>query len=169
MPAEAYAAHNIHIASSGESMARKPRPSVGDNLKGMWRSMRNGNSLSPIETYREIHAARDERIADEGWYERAAAEDARKAAAKRLEKQARAWVKQFGPDRSLDVKYNAKDDGSIDAFYGGIGKPDGPGHGHIRIYPDGTERIVIEPHTPETPFAKRDATILDDNTPDERL
>lgn len=150
-------------------MPRKPGPSLGDSLKGAFRSIRNGTSLDPFATHREIRAARDERIAEQGWYEQQAAEQDRKAAARRLEKQAKVWARQLGSDRSLDVKYNVKDDGSIDAYFAGIGTPDGQGHGHIRILPDGTERVVREPHIPNTPFAKRDATLLDDKTPDKRI
>lgn len=152
-------------------MPRKPPPSLGDNLKGMWRSMRNGTGMSMGATFREIMNARNERLMEEGYFERVEAERRRKEAAKRLEKQANAWAKKFRDGRSVDIKavYNV-DEGYTDFYYSGQGEdPDGPGHGHIRVWEDGREQVVREPYRPGQPYAKREATLLDDNTPDKRI
>lgn len=77
-----------------------------------------------------------------------------------------------GPKRADDVKYKAtrtEQHGNVtDAYFGGIKKPDGSGKGKIRVDEDGKERIVREPYTPGGRNAKRDATLLGDNTPDRR-
>ncbi|MEV8372861.1 hypothetical protein AB0P21_08985 [Kribbella sp. NPDC056861] len=80
------------------------------------------------------------------------------------------WQMRFRDGRSNDMKVVFKPDQSYtDVYFGGVGAPDGSGHGHIRIWVDGTEQIVREPFRPGQPNAKRDATLLDDNTPDKRL
>lgn len=76
-----------------------------------------------------------------------------------------------GEERDDDVKYKAsrtqQHGTSTDAYFGGIEKPDGTGKGKIRIDDEGRERVVREPYTPGR-NAKRDATLLDDVTPDRR-
>jgi hypothetical protein len=37
-----------------------------------------------------------------------------------------------------NVKISEESDGSINIFFGGYGKPDGPGHGHYCMHPDGS-------------------------------
>jgi hypothetical protein len=41
------------------------RPNMRDNLVGMFRSVRNGTSMNPLSTMREINIAHDERVASE--------------------------------------------------------------------------------------------------------
>jgi len=60
------------------------------------------------------------------------------------------------------------DSGWTNIYFGGVGKPDGDGHGHIRVLTDGTQTIVREPYIKGTPSGRRDATLLDDGTPDKR-
>lgn len=77
-------------------------------------------------------------------------------------------MQQFGSDRSRELKH-VPQDGYTDLYYAGVGKPDGPGHGHIRVWDDGREQIVREPYAVDTAGARKDATLLDDVTPDKRL
>ncbi len=57
-------------------------PSLGDNLKGMWRSLISGTGMRPGMTYRHIRNAQAERLAREpsesgGWYSKYASSDGR--------------------------------------------------------------------------------------------
>jgi len=58
--------------------------------------------------------------------------------------------------------------GHTDTYFGGVGAPDGPGHGHIRVDGEGDEQIVRESYSAGQPGARRDATLMDDRTPDRR-
>lgn len=51
-------------------------------------------------------------------------------------------------DRSEDVKAVLREDGRTDNYFAGDGQPDGPGHGHVVVGPDG--------HTYYERQAKRD-------------
>lgn len=46
-------------------MARFQPPTLGDNLKGMWRSFISGHGMRPVMTYRHIRDAQAERLARE--------------------------------------------------------------------------------------------------------
>lgn len=68
------------------------------------------------------------------------------------------WKATFKPEKEYtDVFFEGK---------GGV--PDGPGHGHIRVDTEGNEQIVRDSFEPGQPNARRDATLLDDKTPDRR-
>jgi hypothetical protein len=125
-----------------------------DSIKGQFRSLRKGTQWSLVDTYGEIKQVRREREARE--------------AALRLEAQARVWVEKLGSDRSTELKHVAGN-GYTDLYFAGVKDADGAGHGHIRVWDDGREQIVREPYPVDTPGARKDATLLDDNTPDKRL
>lgn len=79
------------------------------------------------------------------------------------------WERRFGDGRggSVKVRFNYNE-GYTDIYYGGRGRPDGEGHGHIRVLEDGTEKIVREPSVDDERQNRRDATLLDSITPDRR-
>ncbi|WP_195210587.1 hypothetical protein [Actinomarinicola tropica] len=59
-----------------------PQPSLGDNLKGMARSVRNGTAMNPLITRKFIKQAQAERLArypapsrKGGWYSKYSSED----------------------------------------------------------------------------------------------
>lgn len=58
--------------------------------------------------------------------------------------------------------------GYTDNYFGGQGKPDGPGHGHIRVDDKGNEQIVRDSYKPGEYGARKDATLLDSKTSDKR-
>jgi hypothetical protein len=127
-----------------------------DSFKGQWRSLRNGTGGNFGATYRAVRDARDERVAAEKQSQ--------------LEYHTLQWERKFKDGRSGDLKirYNF-DKGYTDIFFGGIGKPDGDGHGHVMIWVDGREQVVREPYLKGQPGGRKDATLLDDKTPDKRL
>lgn len=47
-------------------MARKPRPNLSDNLKGGFRSIRNGTGMNPFANHAHAKQAMEERLAREG-------------------------------------------------------------------------------------------------------
>ncbi|GAB3304795.1 hypothetical protein EK0264_04150 [Epidermidibacterium keratini] len=93
-----------------------------------------------------------------------------RAARLRLEQQTAYWEQKLGGGKRGTIKSVFKPDlGYTDIYYNGVGKPDGPGHGHIRVFEDGTETIVREPYDPTGGHpAKREATLMDDWLNDRR-
>lgn len=80
------------------------------------------------------------------------------------------WSAQLGGSRANQgIKVVGKPEkGYTDIFFGGVGGPDGEGHGHIRVLLDGSELIVREPFIKGASNARRDATLMDDRTKDRR-
>lgn len=80
------------------------------------------------------------------------------------------WSERLGEDRVNDgikMRFNYNED-YTDIYFGGVGGPDKDGHGHIRVDIYGNETIVREPFVEGTDFGRREATLLDDRTPDRR-
>lgn len=107
-------------------------------------------------------------------YERARAERDRAKDAgiltSEIENQLLEWGKRLGGDRAnqgLKMIFDPAN-GWTNIYFGGINDPDGDGHGHIRVLTDGTQTIVREPFIKGAPNARRDATLVDDRTPDKR-
>lgn len=56
------------------------------------------------------------------------------------------------PSRYLDnIRIAKKPDGTIQIYFGGIGKPDGPGHGHYTVQSNSEVTHAREPFTPHGP------------------
>ncbi len=130
-----------------------------DSVKGQWRSLRNGTGASFGATYQEIKRARDERLEAERHQQEVAS----------LEFHTLQWERKFKDGRSGELKVVFHtEQGFTDVYYGGVGEPDGDGHGHVRIWADGREQVVREPYIKGQPGGRKDATLLDDQTPDKR-
>src|SRR5690606_10111502 len=87
-----------------------------------------------------------------------------------IKRQLQQWSSRLGGDRTnqgIKMVFNPAQEWT-DVYFGGVGKPDGDGHGHIRVLIDGTEKIIREPYVKGAPGARRDATLLDSKTPDRR-
>lgn len=157
-PYTGHVALHCHCKSGRESRMGKGwdefKKAAGDQLRG---SLKYGASTSYRHNRAAMEAARQERIERE-----------RLQAAMRMEMQIRAWEHKLGGTRGTIKSVYKPEQGFTDVYYGGIGEPDGPGHGHIRVWEDGTERIVREPYIPGQDGAKREATLLDDWTKDRR-
>lgn len=70
---------------------------------------------------------------------------------------------KLGGDRvnqGVKVRFNYKEE-VTDIYFGGVGKPDGEGHGHIRVDIHGNETIIREPYVHGAPYGRRDATLMD--------
>lgn len=127
-----------------------------DNLRGAMRARARGDGTGPTA----IREAADE-------IRREKEEKSRKATQRF---QAQQWERKFRDGRSDDLKINYHyDKGYTDIFFGGVGEPDGDGHGHIRIWVSGHEEVVREPYIKGQPNARKDATIRDNKTPDKRI
>lgn len=48
--------------------------------------------------------------------------------------------------------------GTTDTYFDGLGKPDGPGHGHIQVDEQGDDTIIRDHYAPRQPGARRAAT-----------
>jgi len=51
--------------------------------------------------------------------------------------------------------------GYTNNYFGGVGAPDGPGHGHVGVNEQGMLDIMIHPYVPGAPNGKLEATQFD--------
>lgn len=136
----------------------KGSSNVWDNLRGAMRARARGDGTG----YGAIREAADE-------IRREKEEKSRKATLKQQERQAQQWERKFRDGRSDDLKIRFNpESGFTDIYYGGVGEPDGDGHGHIRVWLDGREEVVREPYIKGSPGGRKDATLMDGKTPDRR-